>query len=349
MTSQINDDIRLRASWSADIRAPFISELFTSQPPGFNKATIVDIFHNNTTVNFTSTNQGNSALQPENATTISGGAILTPHWIEGLTLSMDWYSISIKNAVFAAGAGQVANQCKNGSTAACSGVLFGATAVPGAIATSETDGNGLVTSKFGNFTSDFNGALNFVLASPVNISSETTSGLDFQADYKTDFLSGLLSLHLVGNYNDERTRTIPNNAGTALVTFDGAGAIGGETIQPIIAGPKFRATFAATYDEGQWEGTVQGRFIGTARLVNTWVEGVNVDNNGVPAVAYMDLRLVYRWTDTLNVYGAIDNTFNTPPPSIPSSVGDNAGGQNYQPQVYDALGRQFRVGVRFAY
>jgi hypothetical protein len=30
-------------------------------------------------------------LQPENATTISGG-ILTPHWIEGLTISMDWYS-----------------------------------------------------------------------------------------------------------------------------------------------------------------------------------------------------------------------------------------------------------------
>lgn len=353
MTSQINDDIRVRASWSADIRAPFISELFTSQPPGFNKATIVDIFHvvngTNPTVNFTSTNQGNSALQPENATTVSGGVILTPHWIEGLTISMDWYSISIKNAVFAAGAGQVANQCKNGSAAACSGVLFGATAVPGAIATSETDGNGVVTTKFGNFTSDFNGALNFVLASPVNISSETTSGLDFQADYKTDFLSGLLSLHLVGNYNDERTRTIPNNAGTALVTFDGAGAIGGETIQPIIAGPKFHATFAATYDEGQWEGTVQGRFIGSARLVNTWVEGVNIDNNGVPAVAYMDLRLIYRWTDSLNVYGAIDNTFNTPPPSVPSSVGDNAGGQNYQAQVYDALGRQFRVGVRFAY
>jgi hypothetical protein len=174
--------------------------------------------------------------------------------------------------------------------AACSGVLFGATTVPGAIATSETDGNGVVTTKFGNFTSDFNGALNFVLASPVNIASETTSGLDFQADYRHDLFSGQMSWHALGNYNDQRTRTIPNNAGTALVTFDGAGAIGGETIQPIIAGPKFHATLAATYDEGQWEGTVQGRFIGTARLVNTWVEGVNVDNNGVPAVAYMDMR-----------------------------------------------------------
>jgi outer membrane receptor protein involved in Fe transport len=349
MISQVNDDIRLRASWSADIRAPFISELFTSQPPGFNKATIPDPFHGNTTVNFTSTNQGNSALKPENATTISGGIVLTPHWIEGLTLSMDWYSITIKNAVFSASAGQVANQCKNGSAAACSGVLFGATTVGGAIATSETDGNGVVTTKFGNFTSDFNGALNFVLASPVNIASETTSGLDFQADYRHDLFAGQMSWRLLGNYNDQRTRTIPNNAGTALVTFNGAGAIGSEVNQPIIAGPKFHATLAATYDQGQWEATVQSRFIGTARLVNTWVEGVNVDNNGVPAVAYVDLRLIYRWTDEVNIYGAVDNTFNTPPPSIPTSAGDNAGGQNYQAQVYDGLGRSFRVGLRFAY
>jgi iron complex outermembrane receptor protein len=349
LTSQINNDIRVRATWSADIRAPLISELFTSQPPGFNKATIVDPFHNNATVNFTSTNQGNSALQPENATTISGGIILTPHWIEGLTLSMDWYSITIKNAVFSAGAAQVANQCKNGSVAACSGVLFGATTVPGAIATSETDGNGVVTTKFGNFTSDFNGALNFVLASPVNIASETTSGLDFQADYRMDLFSGLLDWHLVGNYNDQRTRTIPNNAGTALVTFNGAGALGAEVNQPIIAGPKFHASLAVTYDQDRWQGTVQGRFISSARLVNTWVSGVNVDDNSVPAVAYMDLRLIYRWTDDINVYGAIDNTFDTPPPSIPSSAGDNAGGQNYQAQVYDGLCRQFRVGLRFAY
>jgi iron complex outermembrane recepter protein len=351
VTSQLIDDIRVRATWSADIRAPFISELFTSQPPGFNKATVVDPFHSNTTVNFTSTNQGNSALQPENATTVSGGVILTPHWIEGLTLSMDWYSITMKNAIFSASATQVVNQCKNGSVAACSGVLFGATNTPGAIATSETDGNGVVTTKFGNFTSDFNGALNFVLASPVNVSSETTSGLDFQADYLMDLFSGKLDWHLVGNYNDERTRTIPNNAGTALVTYDGAGALDAADagIQPIVAGPKFRATLSATYDQGDWEGTIQGRFIGSAQLVNGWVNGVNIDDNGVPAVAYMDLRLIYRWTNAINVYGAIDNTFDTPPPSIPTMVGDNAGAQNYNLQIYDGLGRQFRVGLRFNY
>ena len=56
---------------------------------------------------------------------------------------------------------------------------------------------------------DFNGALNFVVGAPVNMASETTSGLDFQADYRMDLFGGLLDWHVLGNYNDERTRTIP--------------------------------------------------------------------------------------------------------------------------------------------
>jgi hypothetical protein len=37
--------------------------------------------------------------------------------------------------------------------------------------------------------------------------------------------------------------------------------------------------------------------------------------------------------------------FDTPPPSIPNSLGGGAG--NFNLQIYDGLGRQFRVGVRF--
>ena len=355
LTSQVNDDIRLRASWSADIRAPFISELFTSQPPGFNHSPTGSPFppSNGSPVNITSTNQGNRNLQPEFAKTISGGAVLTPHWIEGLTLSMDWYSIVIKNAVFSAGIGQVVQQCFNGSHAACSNVLFGHGASGGATATSETDGNGVTRTDFGNFPTDFDGAMNFVLSSPVNVSSETTSGLDFAADYQMNLFSGQLGWHLLGNYNDERTRTIPNNAGTGQVTVDGAGALGGvldavdaQTIGPA-AGPKLRAVLSATYSQGPWVGVVQTRFLSSARLINGWVSGLNVDNNSIPAVAYLDLRLSYRWNDNVQIYGAVDNTFNTPPPSIASSGGDNGGAQNFNLQFYDGIGRQFRIGFRF--
>ena len=345
LTSQVNDDIRVRASWSDDIRAPFISELFTSQPPQFNVPSAPDPHNQNAQTTITATVQGNPNLKPENSVTVSGGIVLTPHWIDGLTLSLDWYSINIKSAIFIANTLQVIQLCSAGSQQSCSNIFFGQGA-PNTIATSEVDGNGVTRTDVGKFTTAGNGvlgnpALNLVVGAPLNVASETTSGLDFQADYRMDLFGGLLDWHLLGNYNDERTIT------RLGVTLDGAGSVGVDS--PIIAGPKFHSTMAATYSEGKWTGTVQGRFIGSARLVNTWVEGVNVDNNGVPAVAYADLRLSYNWTDGVNLYGAVDNVFDTPPPSIPNSLGGNSGAENYNLQMYDGLGRQFRIGLRFDY
>jgi outer membrane receptor protein involved in Fe transport len=331
--------------------------LFSSVPPGLNHSPLNSPFapSNGAAVNLTSVNQGNALLQPEFATTVTGGMVLTPHWIEGLTLSLDWYSIVLKHSVYTAGAGQVVQQCFTGSKAACANVLFGhGVASAGATATSETDGNGVVRTDFGNFAADFEGALNFVSAGPVNVASEATSGLDFAADYQMNLFSGRLGWHLVGNYNDARTRTIPNNAGTGLITTNGAGALGGvldplpadnQTIGPT-AGPKARAILSATYSEGSWVGIVQTRYISSAKLINGWVEGVNVDDNSIPAVAYMDLRLSYRWNDSVQLYGAVDNTFNTPPPIIANSGGDNGAGGNYNTAIYDGMGRSFRIGVR---
>ena len=301
LTSQVNDDLRLRASSSDDIRAPFISELFTSQPPQFNVPTGPDPHNGNVQTTITATVQGNPNLKPENSVTVSGGVVLTPHWIEGLTLSMDWYSINIKSAIFIANTLQVIQSCTAGSQQACSNIFFGFGATGGAIATSEVDGNGVTRTDVGKFATQSNGALNLVVGAPLNVASETTSGLDFQADYRMDLFGGLLDWHLLGNYNDERTIT------KLGVTVDGAGSVGANT--PIIAGPKFHSTLAATYSKGPWSGTVQGQFIGSSRRVNTWVDGVNVDNNAVPAVAYADLRLSYNWTDDIQMYGAVDNAF----------------------------------------
>ena len=60
-----------------------------------------------------------------------------------------------------------------------------------------------------------------------------------------------------------------------------------------------------------------------------------IDNNKVNPVAYLDLRLCYRWTDNIELFGAIDNFTDVPRPLF----GSNA--------VYDVLGRTYRLGVRF--
>ena len=130
-----------------------------------------------------------------------------------------------------------------------------------------------------------NGILTQIAIQPINTNSQSVSGLDFQGDYQTEFLTGALDLHLVGNDMDQQTQTAAGS------TFEYAGSIGPDSA--IRGIPKFRTTMSATYAEGPWQGTVQGRVIGSAKLNNAWGP-LDVDNNSIPAVGYLDLRASYK-------------------------------------------------------
>ena len=170
-----------------------------------------------------------------------------------------------------------------------------------------------------------------------------------------DLFSGNLAWHLLGNYTDEQTQILPPAVG---VTSDSANSLGPNSVT---AGfPKFRATLSATYTQGQWEGTLQGRFIGSAVLNNAWQNGATVagtnnpfvDDNNVPFVAYLDMRGSYKWNDNIQFYGAIDNAANTPPPLVAitsSNIQAQGALTSTNNTTYDLLGRAFRVGVRFNY
>jgi len=264
-------------------------------------------------------------------------------------MSFDWYSITLHQGIFSPTAGQIFDQCANKRVAAfCSLVFFGQ-GFPGNAnlpVASEVDGNGVSPGlsgpagfNVGTFSADREGAFNFYLQSPVNANRETVSGLDFQVDYHHDLLAGILDWHVVGNYTDEKTRT------SLGITTNGAGAVSTDgAVNPLtgFTNPKFRSTVSSTYSEGVWSLTAQARVIGSARLSNTYIQGVDVDNNAVPAVLYGDFRGSYRFTDTIQVYGAVDNAFNAPPPNIATN-----GGGGTDCRIYDCIGRMYRIGVRF--
>jgi iron complex outermembrane receptor protein len=344
-TSQINEDIRLRTSLSSDIRAPGIGELFSpilvstqnqNYPPGGPSFQVRQL------------QAGNPLLVPEQATTVSGGIVLTPHWIEGLSMSFDWYSITLHGGIFSPSSGLIFNQCavlKN--PAFCQFVFFGQGPLVAGLASSELDGNGnsprpLIGGLTFSFVTpgDFNG----YYQGPVNANRETVSGLDFQLDYSHELFDGQMSWHLVGNYTDEKTRTTPDG-----ITVDGAGAVSGDGALNPLSGfttPKLHFQISDTYTEGDWSLTAQARLIGSARLTNNLLQNQNVytsiDNNAVPAVLYGDFRGSYRFNDHIQLYGAIDNAFDAPPPNIPT-----IGGGGTSCNLYDCIGRSYRIGVRF--
>ncbi len=311
LTSQVNDDVRLRGTWSFDIRAPNLLELFATGSSV--RATFTDPYNGGSVEGYT-LQGGNPLLKPEQSTTISGGVVLTPHWIEGLSLSADWYSIELRKAIATISTDVITAQCAKGVQLFCNQVT----------------------------TVTQNGQTYLQVATqPINANAQSVSGIDFQADYRTEFLSGAIDLHAVGNYMDQQTQT------AAGITLDYAGAVGSDSSPRGI--PKFRSTLSATYVEGPWQGTVQSRIIGSSKLNNAWGP-LDVDDNSIPAVAYLDLRASYKWNDNIQLYGAIDNVINTPPPIPAASTNSvNFYDQSIRDDIYDAIGRSFRIGVRLKY
>jgi outer membrane receptor protein involved in Fe transport len=319
LTSQVNDDIRLRFTMSYDIRAPNLGELFNDIPASGGQ---IDYKTGNNVPSALSEAHGNPNLVPEAATTYSGGIVLTPHWVPGLTMSFDWYSISIKGIIQSPSTAQERNFCNDGSPTPtggnyCDDWVYGAPIIAG-----------------------FNpNGLRFVYTYPFNNGFQTTSGLDFVADYGMDFMGGNLAWHLLGNYADELTQSLfgVTNPDGSPQTNDTAGQ-GGT--------PKLHLTLSATYNSGPWTATIQSRYFGPARLNNNWVTGVQIDDNRIQQTAYLDLRGSYRWNDNVQFYLSVDNVFDTPPP-LTVNTSPSTNGVSTTSSSYDTLGRMWHAGVRF--
>jgi outer membrane receptor protein involved in Fe transport len=273
---------------------------------------------------------GNPNLQPEVARTISAGVVVTPHWIEGLQASVDYYSISLTKALGTISTNIIIANCTtNINDPLCTRLIF---AGPG-------------------------GALSTITQFTVNVAQLSSSGFDIQANYSMDFWDGTLSLQTTDSYQDEITQSQPGT-----LTNDYAGVIDGNSRALIATGtPKWKGILDATYVAGPASVTVSSRWYGTGIVNNQWNTGNLANIAGgvpdmmpqnffhIPVVAYLDFRGNYKWNDSISFYDAIDNALNTPPPLTLMYVTSTIHPQGTATSTYDQLGRQFRLGIRFNY
>jgi outer membrane receptor protein involved in Fe transport len=324
-TSRVDDNIKLRATWSLDIRAPLISDLFS---PGVVAISQLQYPPGSPSYQAQTAQGGNPNLQPEKAVTLSFGAVFTPQFIPGLSLAVDWYTINVHGGIYSTDSQTIINRCLQGETIYCSLLLFDPTKNGG---TKPYQVNQLST----------------------NAAAIRTTGIDFQANYSTELFSGTLSMELAGNYMSELTQTAIG------ITYDQSGCMGSPVSYACGGLPRTRARFSTTYSEGPWSGTVTLRGYGGAGLTNgiqglpasitrasisatgVITQGVGggnlLDTNTVNPVGYIDLAASYQWNNNIQLYGAVDNLTNVPRPEDVSSA------------VYDSLGRVVRAGVRFSY
>ena len=117
---------------------------------------------------FGGTTGGNASLEEETATTVTYGLVFQPSFLDGLTVTLDYWNIEIEDAIEAVEAQDIVDACVRGATlndAFCS--LF----------SRNPDSN---SAQFGGFNS--------LQQTPINFASLESDGIDFVVGY--DFMLG---------------------------------------------------------------------------------------------------------------------------------------------------------------
>lgn len=305
------DFLRLRGTRSRDIRAPNLSELFGAVSAG--RTTIVDPATNGTQIQITAFQGGNPELAPEKADTWTVGAVLDPAVSFGrrLTLSVDYFDISIEDAVSALGAQTIVQSCFDGDAGLCD----------------------LVVRDSGNQLVSVNNAL-------INVGEQKNRGIDFELGYTTfDGPMGSLDLRLLATRYLELTIGNIDRAGQ---TGFRAGTITGVpdwTLDGFLGWKKDALTVGL---HGRYisKGVYDVSFIGPDADGYAPTLTNSIDDNTVDDAFTLDLNLGYEVEDGVELFAVVNNLLNADPPLAASAQG----GTN---QVFfDPIGRYFRVGFR---
>ncbi|UTW56309.1 TonB-dependent receptor domain-containing protein [Kordiimonas sp. SCSIO 12610] len=355
------DDVRFRAQYQRAVRAPNVIELFVGQNQGLanlNQAgvnangvgvfdpcatdapiataaqcantgvtaaqfgNILDVISGQTQV----LTGGNPDLSPEVSDTYTVGVVITPEAVPGLTISVDYFNISVDEAISQGiGAQVILDNClASGEAQFCDLVQRSPT---GSLA-SGGPGFGFTTTN-------------------LNIAELTTSGIDFQVNYSFDLADigagdiGQLRFDYAATYLDTFDFT-PFPGGDVIECAGFFGNACGNNLQPV--NPDYRHVLQTSWDT-PWD------FSTTV----TWRYFAGTDNQSATAPAvdqrlrtinYVDWAGNYSINENINLRAGILNVFNSQAP-VSLSSGPPLGNGNTFPTVFDT-GRQFFLAVNFS-
>jgi len=264
---------------------------------------------------------GNPLLQPEVSDTYTFGAVFTPTFAPGLTVSIDYFDISVDEFI--------------------QGGIAAQTALDQCLATgNDTFCNLITRASNGSLIAGIPG-VGFQQTN-LNIAQLETSGIDVQINYSTDIGSlGGLRFDYSATYLDKFD----------FASFEGdtpiecAGFLDNGCVSPV--NPEYRHRMLATWETplDGFETTVTWRyFSGTKNDPVTANPEIDED---LPTVNYVDLSFFYELTDNVRLRGGVLNVLNEQPP-VSTSAGPPLGNGNTFPTIYDTA-RTFFGGVNFTF
>lgn len=346
-------DIRFRGSYQRAVRAPNVIELFSSQQmfeveltenangsydpcsganptatfeqcarTGVTAAQYGNIV-DNPAGQFNSMIGGNPDLQPETAKTLALGAVFEPRFVRGLTISVDYFDIKIKDLVGSVNPNLSLTNCLANGDAYFCGLV-------------QRDGSGSLWQGENGYFRRFN----------VNTGSLSTKGIDLAVDYRMNLDDlgiggGRLAFNLLGTYLDS-FKTVPLPNSPAADVYECAGLYAGLCGRPR---PEWRHKFMTTWSPASnFDLALTWRYVSSVKIAQTSAQPALAGsyselNKKLGSRSYFDLAASYEARKDLVFRVGVNNVLDRDPPLTTSTAIEDGGNGNTYPQFYDATGR----------
>ncbi|MBU2871320.1 TonB-dependent receptor [Colwellia sp. E2M01] len=304
LTWKINDNIMLRGVRSTAYRAPTVEELYGGKSPSFDQ-----ISHAATTQTQAEvTVGGNPLLTPEEADTTTVGVVYEPSFVDGLSLTIDYYDIAISNAIDTVDSNYVANQCLDSM-----GAKINTTTALCQSADIAIDGTGLIS-----FNNGFQ-----------NIGGQSTSGYDINIAYNFEAVGLSWKATLDTSIVDKFEKSDQDG-----VVTDFSGLItGGEGSYA-----KLKTNFNLSVVAESWKAGYELRYIDEMDSFSCLAAPSECYAPIVESIIYHDVTASYYLSNTVTLSGGINNLLDEEPPYY-TGYNDS----NTDPYTYDVLGRYFFI------
>lgn len=288
------EDVLVRGTFSEGFRAPSILELFQPQrrlnlqgvdPCNGGGAGLPGCAGVPTTYNQNQFNNGlidglsggNPQLEPETAETLSVGVAITPQVLRGLSVTFDWFEITVDDAIASQNATQILNSC------AVSGTFCEL------------------------FQRAPTGEITGLTQTLANLNQIRVAGVDTTTRYAFDTPIGEFEAVLDVSYLDKFQTFVPQPDGSIVIDERA-----GKSDQPRSTFPHWKGQAALSYSLDAINASWRTRYIGASDdIPNNAINGGRID-----ATYFHDLQLGYSFSERdVKVALGVDNVFDELPPA----------------------------------
>lgn len=329
----VNDDVRFRVSHSRDMRAPTLWDLYQQQVITSSGITDTSFCLPSAPTQCVGTNLngpvntvsgGNPNLRPETSFYNTAGVVLSPTFIPGLTLSVDYYHVKIGNAI-----GTLAGNNNTAYTICLQSNLTSPVC-------------NLIERPLGYTNQSPANFPTRVFSLNQNVALNKRSGFDTELNYTTDLsswtdMNGFLNFRLFWNHQEvSASQPLP-------------GAVITNAVNTINA-PRDRAQISLGYTYEDFSATITEQYIAPVNWQGSTSPNINRVFNlpQIPAYYLTSVALNYDFTvedQPVTGFLHVNNLFDVDGPITGGFNGSP--GMLYPVPVYaDIIGRYFTLGVK---